>query len=715
MGQSVLDSPEDHPSEGINGRPHRNHHGSHCSGDPVPMGFHYLRRLCRERGILFEDPEFNVSATKIPTTKHRNGSSLITWMRPYEICTRPKFISESTSRFDIEQGELGDYSLVAAVSCLTMTPRFLERVVPPDQSFSQGYCGIFRFRFWGFGDWVEVVVDDRLPTAKGRPLFLRSTDPTEFWPALLEKAYAKFYCGYGNLLTGKTSQALQDLTGGIAQNFRISEHDPQVMFQTVNSSVTRSTLLAASIQTARYEGCFQRHSPCKDQRTPVRLRNGLVTQHAYSITGLARVRTRNGEVPLIRLRNPWGKGEWNGPWSDRSWEWDSLPERDQELLSIRIRNDGEFWMSFEDFLRNFTFLDLLHVGPDDWMLEPAMHSKRPWRAVLARRRWRPGFNAGGGPQFKDTTAMNPQFRVHITKNGAKKCHVVVSILQYYSLGAQMAEPNKKVPLISLGFTVYEVPPNVSRINTHFVHTHQPLDVVLHAPIREAVIFFTLPPGDFVIIPFTAQPNCETKFLLRIFTDEVSNIWEVNDENVLCRDLTFSYNNDLITLQTDFPFLSKLMHKIPIEVDAMLLQKILRSSWRSLNLLCEKPSLELCRNLIMLRDPLITGKLSRNDLPGLLYTLQYWRAAFAKHDPNNKSKTSSFNLRALLWDAGVTVSNKVLECSVLRFTKNSVLSSEAFLLALVKIYLAHERFATVEKKMKENGMTLEEMILLTVYS
>lgn len=55
------------------------------------------------------------------------------------------------------------------------------------------------------------------------------------------------------------------------------------------------------------------------------------------------VRTRTGEVPLIRLRNPWGKGEWNGPWSDRSWEWDSLPERDQELLSVRIRNDGEFW------------------------------------------------------------------------------------------------------------------------------------------------------------------------------------------------------------------------------------------------------------------------------------------------------------------------------------------------------------------------------------
>ncbi|GFX05312.1 calpain-A [Trichonephila clavipes] len=441
MGQSVVETQDDHPVEGLNGRPHRVLSSNHSTGEPVPLGYHYLRRLCRERGILFEDPEFHVSAAKIPITKHRSQSS-ITWMRPYELCARPKFISENTSRFDIEQGELGDYSLVAAVSCLTMTPRFLERVVPPDQNFHQAYCGIFRFRFWKFGDWVEVVVDDRLPTAKGRPLFLRSTDPTEFWPALLEKAYAKFYSGYSNLLGGRTSQTLQDMTGGVGQHFRISEHDPHVMFQTVNSSISRSTLLAASIRL--------------EQRLPVRLRNGLVTQHAYSVTGLARVRTRTGEVPLIRLRNPWGKGEWNGPWSDRSWEWDSLPERDQELLSVRIRNDGEFWMSFEDFLRNFTFLDLLHVGPDDWMLEPALHSKRPWRAVLARRRWRVGFNAGGGPLCKDTTAMNPQFRVHIAKNGAKKCHVVVSILQYYTLGPQNAEQTKKSPLLPLGFTVYEL-------------------------------------------------------------------------------------------------------------------------------------------------------------------------------------------------------------------------------------------------------------------
>ena len=47
------------------------------------------------------------------------------------MCARPKFISEGASRFDVEQGELGDSWLLQAVSSLTLTPKFLDRVVPP--------------------------------------------------------------------------------------------------------------------------------------------------------------------------------------------------------------------------------------------------------------------------------------------------------------------------------------------------------------------------------------------------------------------------------------------------------------------------------------------------------------------------------------------------------------------------------------------------------
>nr|CAD7429341.1 unnamed protein product [Timema monikensis] len=109
-----------------------------------------VRRACRERGLLFEDPDFPPGPRAL---YHHKKPPLhpIVWMRPSEMCQRPKFIADGTggnraegSRFDVEPGELGDTWLLAAVSSLTLTPRFLDRVVPPEQNFDNTtYCGLF--------------------------------------------------------------------------------------------------------------------------------------------------------------------------------------------------------------------------------------------------------------------------------------------------------------------------------------------------------------------------------------------------------------------------------------------------------------------------------------------------------------------------------------------------------------------------------------------
>ena len=68
-----------------------------------------------------------------------------------------------------------------------------------------------------------------------------------------------------------------------------------------------------------------------------------VAGHSYAVLGAIEHKGKR----FVRLRNPWGKTEWTGPWSDGSQEWtkewlDALP-----ALGHSFGNDGIFLMECE--------------------------------------------------------------------------------------------------------------------------------------------------------------------------------------------------------------------------------------------------------------------------------------------------------------------------------------------------------------------------------
>lgn len=84
----------------------------------------------------------------------------------------------------------------------------------------------------------------------------------------------------------------------------------------------------------------------------------LVTGHAYAMLGT--VRLSNG-VQLVQLRNPWGREQYSGPYSDDSRDWTSSLRREAGQVSA---DDGKFFIPLDDF--KIAFTDYSILAYQDW-------------------------------------------------------------------------------------------------------------------------------------------------------------------------------------------------------------------------------------------------------------------------------------------------------------------------------------------------------------
>uniref|UniRef100_A0A4W6DMH2 Calpain 2, (m/II) large subunit, like n=1 Tax=Lates calcarifer TaxID=8187 RepID=A0A4W6DMH2_LATCA len=492
--------------------------GAGCWAHAVPFNqqdFEQLRSECLRTGSLFCDPTFPTTWDSLGYNQLGRYSSKtigVEWKRPTELCSDPQFIIDGAKRTDICQGALGDCWLLAAMASLTLDPQILSRVVPPGQSFTSQYAGIFHFQLWQYGEWVDVVVDDRLPTRDGKLLFVHSAEGREFWSALLEKAYAKVNSSYEALTGGSSIEGFEDFTGGIAESYDLKKA-PAFLFNIMRKALKLGSLLGCSIDiSSSYE-------------TEAVTSQKLVKGHAYSITAAEQVHHCGSPVDLLRIRNPWGQVEWTGAWSDESKEWDGVHPEEKRKLD-HSADDGEFWMSYTDFLRQFSRLDICNLTPDTLTSDEVGH----WNYAEFEGLWRVGSTAGGCRNYAATFCSNPQFFIRLQDvdddphDGEDGCTVLIGLMQKDA----RRERRFGRDLNTIGFAIYQVQTYNEKYKGRS-NIHLGPDVLLRTTavdrsqtfinLREVCERFKLPPGDYAIIPSTFEPHRKGSFILRVFTEK----------------------------------------------------------------------------------------------------------------------------------------------------------------------------------------------------
>lgn len=656
-------------------------------------------------GKLWEDPDFPANDKSLGAIPKLPP---LEWKRPRDINPTAEFIVDGFDRSDVKQGFLGDCWLLAVISSMADIPALFETVAPPGQMVnSKDYVGLFRFRFWRFGNWVEVLVDDRLPVKKGtnQLVFMHSDESNEIWSALMEKAYAKLNGSYANLSGGTQGEAMEDMTGGLYESMDMSKMTPKDVEKDLVKFAKRCCLMGCSITSTQIEG---------------KLDNGLITGHAYSVTDVDKVKLKTGEQPLVRVRNPWGNNyEWKGDWCDRSPKWNDVSDAEKKRLDVTFTSDGEFWMSIADFQKFFTKLEVCHLGHESLESGMSVHGKKRLEETVFLGNWQKNVSAGGCANNRDTFWTNPQYCITVKDpdpNDAEDlCHVAIGLMQDTRKAGRRA-------CLTIGFAVYKLPDNSDTKairKRDFFASNRPVYMSEFSNGREVSLRLKISPGIYMIVPSTFNPNEECQFLIRIFTETMiveSECDNANSLKGLPDDLVKALKEEE-KLKNEDDVVDKLFNQManPVSksIDSEQLQELLNKT--SLKPLCTDPkgfSLESARSMLAAMDNNLTGQMEYDELKKLWESCQCWQMIFKRRDKDNSKNLNAAELREALEEAGFNLSGVVFTIIVQRFVskKSGAVSFEDWILACCRLMNAFENLNAQPKNNSGHLMFSEEDFL-----
>ena len=314
---------------------------------PPKRGVKYTDDLFppNENSLIGKDSNGNyIDPVEGEKSAKRIKTNSLVWKRCSDIFKNKKYLlfEEKIEMADINQGSLGDCYFLASVAALTDYPNLIYKIFITKEINKEGYFEVLLFID---GQFQRVILDDYLPVNKTTNLIdFARPNKNEIWVCLLEKAWAKVNGGYSNVIKGWMHQVLQTLTGFASSSYNHTGMNPENLWRKIAFAHSKECIIACSSR--------------KDVES-----KGLVNSHAYTLVDLMNIKSKGKRVQLVKMRNTWGFKEWNGDWGDRSPLWG---EEEKEQVKYQKRDDGVFFMSYEDFFNYFMVTDICYVLYDSY-------------------------------------------------------------------------------------------------------------------------------------------------------------------------------------------------------------------------------------------------------------------------------------------------------------------------------------------------------------
>lgn len=91
--------------------------------------------------------------------------------------------------------------------------------------------------------------------------------------------------------------------------------------------------------------------------------SGVVQGHAYTLLNAVLLNFQGQQIRLIQLRNPWGKGQSKGQWSDYDQNWKNVDPAEKQRIGYNENvQDGIFFMKFDDFWNEFRSITIAEIN-----------------------------------------------------------------------------------------------------------------------------------------------------------------------------------------------------------------------------------------------------------------------------------------------------------------------------------------------------------------